>query len=303
MTVANKSQEYTTAGSHTFNVPAACAGFVFVTGVGAGGAGGWSNTGFSAGAGGGGGGESVEGHRMKVTPGGTLSVVVGAGGTNTATPTVQSLLPFHASPGSIYVRTDIPPGDTPEYGRGGGFVSAGDGGGLTTIGTVGSGGIRLSGGAGAVGGTSSCHGGMGGGIVAYKGSGVNGNQGESLAVGAGGSGSIAVPSVKNSPRFFSGAGGGAGGYGGGPAPDYAYGGDGGTVGFSPQSAGGTATSTKGGAGGGGASLYGMGGYGGNAAAAGQDGQAAGSGGGGGDGDNNQGDGRDGYVLLTWFETT
>lgn len=72
-------QAYSSAGSHTFTIPAGVTAVEFETIGGGGGSGGGTSSGSRAGAGGGG--ALVMGRLTGLTPGGTLAIVVGAGGT------------------------------------------------------------------------------------------------------------------------------------------------------------------------------------------------------------------------------
>ncbi len=294
-----KAQEYSTPGSYTFNVPLACSGTVFVTGVGAGGGGGRGKNNFPEGPFGGGGGagsaESVQNLAYKVTPGGTLAVIVGLGGISHGNATAATL-PNHATPGSTII------GAAAEFSANGGGGN-GDGGGLTQVGS-----IRLMPGAGAVSSVLANHSGMGGGLeglnqVTWSDSGGAGTQSDP-----------AVPNLKNGhARFFSGAGGGSGSgtTAGNPPQDGGASGKSGPYPIVVGGTGATVVETIGGvptnvvyngSGGGAPSIMAAGGTAGSSKNSGGAG-AYGSGGGGSGGNNTGGKGGDAYILLTWYEVS
>ena len=283
--ISSGSQEYTTAGNHTFSVPSGV-NWVSVTAV-AGGAGG-ATTLFGGtdliSAGAGGAGESVEGLAIKCTPGGTIAITVGAGG-------------LHGlRQGGIINATNVHSG--PQGNTGAGGSGNRDSTGTSENTTVGP--ITLRGGYGGLRGGAP-HGGMGGGWAAglIAGNGLA-NNGES--------GNPGKPGVRKSgaARFWAGSGGG-----GGSLTTPGHGGP--LAAWSGGAAGANGATTGGGAGGG-ASLYGPGGAGGDAE---HDAPAVpstsyGGGGGGGGGTATGGpaldaflgaDGMNGYVLLTWFAVT
>lgn len=277
-------QEYTTPGSHTFTVPAGVY-WVLVSAIGGGGGCGVNKTTVFAsfGCGAGGAGEHIIEAPLATTPGGTVSIVVGAGGAG-GVANVQGVN-AHAAEGP------------------GGF-DAGNGGGSTTVGP-----FVVLGGYGGLGGLSSPHAGIGGGYSALHASGNLPNCGESLnGQGPDPNGRVALRG--NSVRWFSGSGGGAGmGAVGGVGQT---GGKGGPCGPFLGGAGGAPTATLGGGGGGAASPWGPGGAGGAAPAgngnsppAGSYGAGAGGGGGiaGGAAPGTSAPGLDGYVLLTWETIT
>src|ERR1700674_1505074 len=191
MPIAFKAQEYAAAGSYTFNVPAANSGWVFVSGCGAGAAGGLGQIGGVGAGGGGGAGETVNRQPLKVTPGGTLAIVIGAGGISEAIGT-KSLYPYVANVGSTTTA------DFAEFSRNGG-LGGGDGGGITTIGS-----LRLYPGAGGARGGDGGSGGMGGGPIAWVRSGIaHGNMG--FRVGSVGGNARIDTTPKDGTRFFGGA--------------------------------------------------------------------------------------------------
>lgn len=272
------AQEYTTAGSYTFNVPAGV-NWVWASGIGAGAGGGSGNVGDLHAGGAGGSGESCDSVQLFVTPGGTLAITVGLGG--------------HA--GQIGVATTNthagPEGNTAAG-------NSGQGGGDTLIGP-----LTLKGGFAGL--STSGHGGMGGGVGAGPLSGSGGGSGSNCGDQIGGTGSAGHPSsAKDCGLFWAGSGGGAGSFttlspfiAGGAGGDWApwSGGVGGTTGGSVANGGG----------GGAASIFGPGAPGGNgnasagAVPAGSYG-AGGGGAGGTTGARQVGSaGADGYVLLTW----
>lgn len=303
--MTQSSQEYTTAGTYSFSVPAGVS-CVFASGI-AGGAGGgttlYSNNGipvaFSAGAGGAG--ESCDNLFVPVTPGGTLTVVVGAGGFRGD----AAITPMNVHAG--------PPGNT-------GGIADGAGGGDTIIGDK----IRLVGGYGGLRSTSGSgnHGGMGGGWRAYKGPNSSGggagvaDNGQNIAGLPGGFKGYHCFSL-NGPRHCGAPGGGSGNSsagGGNPGT----GGDGGDWGPFPGGIAGAVPGTLPSGAAGGASIYGPGGDGGDGSdtsAADAPAVPAGSYGCGGGGSGGSAatvihintnhylgaTGHDGYVILTWFE--
>ena len=281
-----QTQEFTASGTHTVATGVSA---VWVDGVAGGGAGGTRVLGSINAAGGGGAGEACEGIFLKVTSGGTVTVTVGAGGTQ-------------VNPASVGTNVQI----GPEGNTGGG--GSGNGGADTTIAgpTLT---IRLKGGYGGATG-SSPHGGMGGGVAAGATGGNGGltNTNAGNYAGAVGNGTTAQRKC-NDARFWAGSGGGSGGANSG-TPE--TGGVGGSCGPWSGGAGGVASTTLNGGGGGGASVYGPGGAGG---AADTDAPAIpagayGAGGGGGGGDSrvqvglNPGRlgraGANGYVRISWF---
>lgn len=292
MFIQGGSNEFLVSGSpHSWIVPAGVY-WIWITGIAGGGGGGGSSTIFShGGAGAGGGsGESIDGFIYFVTPGDTITVIVGAGG--------QGGRAGATATQSIVNRQE---------GQGG-SVFDGFGGGQTLIDGV----IRLCGGFGGSAGTSPGHSGMGGGPGAGIQGGNPGNVGTTGGLrisGFGGDGFFS--DKKYLARYYSGSGGGAGGANSGGAGQ--PGGTGGA--FAPYLGGasGTASGADSGGGGGGSSRYGRGAAGGNSgAAAGLVSStsygAGGAGGGGWNGassgvnsDAFQGStGGDGYVLFTYF---
>ena len=286
--VSQGSQEYTAAGTYTFNVPTGVS-CVSVTAVAAGAGGATSILGGTdfQGEGAGGAGESVEGMLLKCTPSGTIAVTVGAGGLKGDWSTGFNATNVHAGP----------PGNTAAGAAGNHNATA------TSLDTT-VGAITCRGGYGGIQNGSAPHGGIGGGWGATTQAGATG-------VGLGNNGEAGNPGVparkKNSNRHMSGSGGGGG--------SLTVPGHGGPFGPWDGGAAGSNSSPCGGGAGGGASLYGSGSaggnaIGGNAAAVGS--TAYGAGGGAGGGTNVGGakanaglgaDGKDGYVLLTWFAVT
>lgn len=292
--MGTQAQEYTTAGTYSFTMPAG--GCVFATAIAGGAAGGSTDIGGGLSslqsAAGGGAGESCNNIPVFGAPGSSMTVIVGAGGQ----PAGFNVLAINVHSG--------PPGSN--------SFNAGFGGEDTIIGDK----IRLVGGYGGLQNGNAPHSGMGGGWRAFKGPSKNSSTGD-WADNFGGSGN-GVPGnccvSPDSPCHFAGAGGGTGALKNGtPA---AHGGDGGPCGpflggQSPVSA--TNLNTGGG---GAASSYGPGGAGGDGSdtsAANAPGVPAGSYGaaGGGSGGTNSTSipglrkyagaaGHDGYVLLTWY---
>lgn len=295
---AVRAQQFTTPGTTAWDVPDACTGWVWFNGIGGGGAGGHGIDGVggttSAGGGGGGAGEVCQGKMLKVTPGGTLSITVGAGGTYTG---IGARLPVQATIGAIQVGGDAENALA-------GSTSGGDGGLNSTVGS-----LRMLGGAGGLGGgTSGGHGGTGAGPKSYDPLVVGaGNQGQAFSLQR--DGSNTKPSSKDSTRWSGGGGGGAGnGVSLGTPGD---GGTGGNMTFNASSVAGvgqtngTTGKDNGGAGGGGSSAYGRGSKGadGEEAAYAPAATAYGAGSGGATENRAPQAGADGYVLLVWFEKT
>ncbi len=178
-------------------------------------------------------------------------------------------------------------------------------GGGTITGTIGAGGIGVTGGDGLPGGNTTCGlftalGGLGGVSGATAG---NGGQGGGPNGGAGGprgvsGGNPGVIGLAESPSYFGGGGGGGGGSsgnvgGGFGAPA------GGQSGGSPGSSTG---GTQAGGGGGSSTPYGVGASGGNGGSNGANATIRGTGGGGGGGNatnSTGGNGGNGYVLIQW----
>ena len=175
-TTVNAQTAYTTSGTSTFQVPVGITSIsaVCVGGGGGGGGNGWNNT--DAGAGGGGG---LSYGTFAVTPGETLTIVVGAQGTCAA----------YNQDGTSGENSQIKRGSTVLLQGGGGaggtrsyastYGTGGDGG--TSTGTE-----RDGGGTGGDGGNGNGGGGGGGGAAGYSG---NGGEGKSFpGAGAGGDG-------------------------------------------------------------------------------------------------------------------
>lgn len=281
-TFSLRAQEFTTPGSHTFNVPLLCSGFVIVSGVGAGGAGGLAQAANTGGGGGGGAGQTMQRQFLKVTPGGTLPIVIGAGGA-----------PNSIAVSGLYPVTTILKTDSSQAGYGSRTgLGFGDGGGLTSVGI-----LQLLPGAGAARGGNGGGGGVGGGARQWGVFNPHGNEG--FRVGTiGGDGTATKP--KDGNCFHSGAGGAAGSAGAGIT-----GGKGAAATWNPQAAGGAPgpSSTDGG-GSGGSSWMAPGGAGGNGNAVGSDGGRGAGGGGAGEaiaGTVMAGFGGDAYIVLQWFE--
>jgi hypothetical protein len=158
-------QEYATPGSYTFNVPAGV-DWVSLTGI-AGGGGGGSTTKVTAHpSGGGGAGESCNDVQIKVTAGGTLSVVVGVGGTHGIINVDAINCGIHDPEGSV-----------------GSHTNGGQGGGDTIVGP-----ITLKGGWGGLDTGNGGTGGMGGAVGAWRTSGNSGSGSTNAGGRVGGTG-------------------------------------------------------------------------------------------------------------------
>jgi len=237
------SDTHYSAGTYSFSVPAGITS-ITVKAWGAGGGGGAGNGGSGSGGNGGGGGYTKG--VFAVTPGETLDIVVGSGGSNaTVNRTAGSGGGYSAVKRSSTILVEAGGGG----GGGGGIGTRAGGAGGAGGGTNGVNGSGGSGGAsGGSRGTSSGPGNGGGGT----GSGVTGSVGAANAGGNGGgfSGSNCSASVTNTQ---GGNGGYGGGGGGGTDSSSCSDGGGGGSGFYGGGGGGSTTSSRGGGGGGGGS--------------------------------------------------
>jgi hypothetical protein len=167
-------QAYTSSGTFTFTVPAGCTSISAVV-IGGGGGGGDDTNPDEAGSGGGGGGLAYQAS-IAVTPGESLTVVVGAGGgSNTAGG--QSRISRDGT--NLVAANGGNPGQSPDNGNAGGT------GGTVVVGTGG------AGGAGGATTGSNTQGSGGGGAGGYSGTGGTGQDGDlspASTAGAGGAG-------------------------------------------------------------------------------------------------------------------
>lgn len=231
MTLGTAASEavYTTPGTYSFVVPAGVGSICAVL-VGGGGASEYAQTNVSTPPSGGGGGALTYGNNITVTPGETLTIVVGAGGTATDKSNSTNAA---AATGKA---SELKRGTTVLLGAGGGgygYNGSHPGG----LGGTPYGSLSYTGYAGGAGGavTTSGVGGGGGGAAGYNGVGGKGADGGNITAagaagaGGGGGGGGTLSNAKNA----GGAGGGVGLYGQGA-----------------NGAGGTATATGNGGGGG-----------------------------------------------------